>query len=113
MYKDNQNEKVMRKTLPKNSTPDRFLVIPQTLNSHYRDPRRLNKHQIPPSNHQTQKTRKEVDVCDCFKETEHMYAQLAEGQPTYICQLSSKNQTHICFKNKARQGRRMKKSDPE
>jgi hypothetical protein len=28
MYKDNQNEKVIRKTPPKNSTPDRFPVIP-------------------------------------------------------------------------------------
>jgi len=56
MYKDNQNEKMMRKTLPKNSTKDRFPVIPQTLNSHYRDPRRLNNLQNPPNNHQTQKT---------------------------------------------------------
>jgi hypothetical protein len=59
MYKDNQNEKVMRKTLPKNSTPDRFPVIPETLNRHYRDLRRLNKHQIPPNKHQTKKTSKE------------------------------------------------------
>jgi hypothetical protein len=59
MYKDNQNENMMRKTLPKNSTKDRFLVIPQELNSHYRDPRRLGKHQIPPNNHQTQQTIKE------------------------------------------------------
>jgi hypothetical protein len=54
MYKDNQNEKVMRNTPPKNLTPNKFPVIPQTLNSHYRDPRRLRKHQIPPNNHQTQ-----------------------------------------------------------
>ena len=59
MYKDDQNEKVMRKTPPKNSTPDRFPVIPQALDNHYRDPRRLNKHQIPPRNHQTQLTSKE------------------------------------------------------
>jgi hypothetical protein len=51
MYKDNQNEKVTRKTSPKNATPDRFLVIPQALNMHYRDSRRLIKHQIPPNNH--------------------------------------------------------------
>jgi hypothetical protein len=54
--KDNQNENMMRKALPKNSTKDRFLVIPQTLNSHYRDPRRLNNHQNLPSNHQTQES---------------------------------------------------------
>jgi hypothetical protein len=53
-YKENQNEKMMRKAPPKNSTKDRFLVIPQTLNSHYIDPRSLNNHQNLPSNHQTQ-----------------------------------------------------------
>ena len=59
MYKENKNEKVTTKTPPKNSTKERFHVIPQALNSHYRDPRRLKKHQIPPNNHQTQKTSKE------------------------------------------------------
>jgi hypothetical protein len=53
MYKDNQNENMMRKTPPRNSNKDRFLVIPQALNRHYKDPRRINKHQIPPNNHQT------------------------------------------------------------
>ena len=56
MYKDNQNEKVMIKNPPKNSTKYRFPVIPQALNRHYRDPRRLNKHQNLPNNHQTQQT---------------------------------------------------------
>jgi hypothetical protein len=51
--KDNQNEKRMKKEAPKNSTKDRFLVIPKTLNSHYRDPRRLSNHQNLPRNHQT------------------------------------------------------------
>jgi hypothetical protein len=59
MYKDNQNEKMMRKTLPRNSTKDRFPVISQALKRHYRDPRSLNKHQIPPKNHQTKKKGKE------------------------------------------------------
>ena len=59
MCKDNQNEKVMRKNPPKNSTKDRFYVIPQALNRHYRDLKRLNKHQIPPNNHQTKQTSKE------------------------------------------------------
>jgi hypothetical protein len=53
MHKDNQIEKVTRKTPPKNSTPDKFLVIPQELNRHYKDPSRLKKHQIPPNNHET------------------------------------------------------------
>jgi hypothetical protein len=56
IYKDNQHEKMMRKAPPKNSTKDRFLVIAQTLNSHYRDPRRLNNHQNLSSNHQTHQT---------------------------------------------------------
>ena len=59
MYKDNQNEKMTRKALPKNSTKDEFPAIPQTLNSHYKDLRRLNNHQNPPNNHQTQQTNKE------------------------------------------------------
>ena len=42
MYKDNQNENMMINTSPRNSTKDMFPAIPQTLNSHYRDPRRLN-----------------------------------------------------------------------
>jgi hypothetical protein len=32
-----KNEKMMRKTPPINSTKDRFPVIPQALNRHYRD----------------------------------------------------------------------------
>jgi hypothetical protein len=94
MYKDNQNEKVMRKTPPKNSTPDRFPVIPQALNSHYRDPRRLNKHQIPPNNHQTQQTSKEGDVRDCSRK-QSVCTQLAEGQPTYIRDCQAKNHVYV------------------
>jgi hypothetical protein len=51
--KDNQNENMMRKTPPKNSTKDKFPVIPQTLNNHYRDLRRLINHQNLPNNHET------------------------------------------------------------
>jgi hypothetical protein len=58
MYQENKNENMMRKTSPKKSTKDRFPVIKQALNRHYRDPRRLDKHQIPPKNHQTKKIRK-------------------------------------------------------
>jgi hypothetical protein len=58
MYKDNQNENMMRKTPPRNSTKDRFPVTQQTLKRHYRDPRRIKKHQIPPNNHQTKKKKK-------------------------------------------------------
>jgi hypothetical protein len=57
MYKDNKNEKMKRKTSPKNSTKRGFPVIPQALNRHYRDLRRLNKHKIPPNKHQTKKNR--------------------------------------------------------
>jgi hypothetical protein len=47
-------KRMMRKAPPKNSTKERFPVIPQTLNNHNRDPRRLNNHQNPPNNHKTQ-----------------------------------------------------------
>jgi hypothetical protein len=53
MYKDDKNDKMKRKTSPINSTKRGFLVIPQALNRHYRDLRRLSKHQIPPNKHQT------------------------------------------------------------
>jgi hypothetical protein len=59
MYQDNKNETMKRKTLPKNSTKRGFPVIPRALNRHYRDLRRLNKHQIPPNKHQTKQTGKE------------------------------------------------------
>jgi hypothetical protein len=59
MYKDNKNENMKRNTSPKNSTKRGFLVIPQALNRNYKDPRRLNKHQIPPNKHHTKKTCKE------------------------------------------------------
>jgi hypothetical protein len=62
MYMDNKNEKLKRKTSPKNSTKRGFTDIPQALNRHYRDLRRLNKYQIPPIKHQTKKTGKE-EMC--------------------------------------------------
>jgi hypothetical protein len=96
MYNDNQNEKVMRNTPPKNSTQDRFLVIPQTLNSHYRDLRRLNKHQISPNNHQTQQTKKEDWCTRLFKETKHMYTTCRGTSHVYM-RLSNQKPC-ICFK---------------
>jgi hypothetical protein len=42
--KNNQNEKMMRKARPKNSAKDKFPIIPQTVRSDHRDPRRLNNH---------------------------------------------------------------------
>jgi hypothetical protein len=59
MYKDNKSENMKRNTLPINSTKRGFPVIPKALNRHYRDPRRLNKHHIPPSQHQIKITFKE------------------------------------------------------
>jgi hypothetical protein len=53
-----KNENMKRKTSPRNSNKRGFLVIPLALNKHYRDPRRLIKHQIPPNKHQTRKNRK-------------------------------------------------------
>jgi hypothetical protein len=59
MCKDNKNENMKRKTSPRNSTKRGFPIIPQALNRHYGDPRRLNKHQLPPKKHQTRKKGKE------------------------------------------------------
>jgi hypothetical protein len=39
----------MRKTTPLNSTPNRLPLNPEKLNMHYRDLRRLNKHQNSPN----------------------------------------------------------------
>jgi hypothetical protein len=96
MYKDNQKEKMMRKASPKNSTKDRFPVIPPTLNSHYRDPIRLNNHQNLPSNHQTQQSRNNVHACSREK---HICTQLAEGQHAYVCDYQAKNCVYVSKHN--------------
>jgi hypothetical protein len=52
MYKDNQNEKVMRKTPPKNSTPDRFLSSHRHLTvttETQEDSANIKSHQQPPN----------------------------------------------------------------
>jgi hypothetical protein len=48
-------KRIMRKVPPKNSNKERFPIIPQTLKSHKKYPRRLNNPQNLPSHHQTQK----------------------------------------------------------
>jgi hypothetical protein len=83
MYKDNKNENMKRKTSLKNSTKRGFPIIPQVLNRHYKDLRRLKKHQIPPNKHQTNKTGKEKGVCDCLGK-QSVYMQLAVRQPACI-----------------------------
>jgi hypothetical protein len=82
MGEDNKNEKMKRKTSPRNSTKRGFHVIPQALNRHYRDLRRLSKHQIPPSKHQTKKKGKKTDVRDCSGK-QSIYMQLAVRQ--HVC----------------------------
>jgi hypothetical protein len=104
--KDNQNEKMTRKALPKNSTKDRFPIIPQTLNSHYRDPRRLNNHQNLPNNKATK-----VDVHNFSREM-CICMQLVEGQHTYVRDCQAKTCVYMC-ENKTRLRRRMKDLDPE
>jgi hypothetical protein len=79
MYKDNKIEKMKRKTSPKNSTKRGFPVIPQALNRHYRDLRRLSKHKIPPNKHQTKQKGKEKCVCHCLGK-QCVYTQLAVRQ---------------------------------
>jgi hypothetical protein len=52
---------------PKNSTKERFPITLQALNSHDRDPRRLNNHQNLPNKHQTQNQENKDDVRDCLR----------------------------------------------
>jgi hypothetical protein len=72
------NEKDDEKGTSKILIKGRFLIIPQTLNSHYRDPRRLSNHQNLPSN-QAEKD----NVHDCSGER-RVYTPLAEGHHAYV-----------------------------
>jgi hypothetical protein len=85
-------KRMMRKAPPENSTKERFPIILQALNSHNRDPRRLNNHQNLPNKHQTQQPSKKDDVRDCSGEN-RVYTPLAEGQHAYVrdCQVK----THV------------------
>jgi hypothetical protein len=93
MYKDTQNKNMTRKALPKNSTKDKYLVISQTLNSHYRDPRRLRNHQNLPNNQATK-----VDVCDCSREN-HVSMHVAEGQHMYVRDCQEKTHVYVSRHN--------------
>ena len=86
-------KKMMRKGLPKNSTKERFPVIPHTLNSHNKDPRRLNNHQNLPSNQATK-----VDVHNCSREM-CVCTQLAEGQQTYVHYCQAKTHVYVSKQN--------------
>jgi hypothetical protein len=72
----------MRKIPPKNSTQRQVSCHPtETLNRHYRDLRRLIKHQIPPNNHQTQENKQgNLMYVSCLGK-QSIYTYLAEGQP--------------------------------
>jgi hypothetical protein len=106
MYKDNKNEKMKRKTSPKNSTKRGFPVIPQALNRHYRDLRRLNKHQIPPNKHQTKKTRQGKRCTRLFGKTERIYAACSETTCVYT--RLSRKKARICFETRPGKGERLK-----
>jgi len=101
----------MRKTTPKNSTKKRSHVIPQTLNSHYRDPRKVNNPQNLPSNHQTQQTSKRGWCTRLFKGKVRMY--VAYRRKTRVYTWLLRKNPRICVKNTARLRRRLKNSDPE
>jgi hypothetical protein len=49
---------------PENSTKEMFPITLKDLNSYDRDPRRLNNYQNSPNKHETQQSRKNIDVCD-------------------------------------------------
>ena len=101
----NKKLKTMRKTLPKNSTPNRFPFNPEKLNKHYRDLRRLRKHQIPPTNHQTQQTSKENRCTRLFRQTECIYASCRET--TCVCMQLSGQKECICFKTRPGKGEKL------
>jgi hypothetical protein len=101
----------MRKTPPRNSTPDSLPVIPEMLNRNYRDLIRLNNHQIPPKNHQTNQTSKQNKV----------YVTVQENR-VYICSLQCNNmcvytivkkKARICFETRPGKGKKDEKSDSE
>jgi hypothetical protein len=102
MYKDNKKEKMKRKTSPRNSTKRGFLVIPRELNRHYRDLRRLNKHQIPPNKHQTKKTCMEKCVCDCLGK-QSIYTQLVARQPACIRDCQGKRHVYSLKQDQVRE----------
>jgi hypothetical protein len=58
---------------PKNSTKERFPITLQVLNSHDRDPRRLNNHQNLPNKHQTQQIKKTRMMYVIVKKKPHIY----------------------------------------
>ena len=89
MYKDNQNENMMRKAPSKNSTKDRFPVIPQTLKNHYRDPRSLSDHQNLPKKQATN-----FDVRDCSS-GKRVCTHLVEGENAYIRDCQEKTRIYV------------------
>ena len=96
----------MIKTLPINSTKRGFPVIPHALNRHYKDLRRLNKHQIPPNKHQTKKKFKEKGCMPLFGETVCIYTACSER--AYVYTRSSRKKARICFEARPGKGERMK-----
>jgi hypothetical protein len=102
MYKDNKNKNMKRKTSPKNSTKRGFPVTPQVLNRNYIDLRRLSKHQIPPSKHQTKKICKEKGVHDCLGK-QSVYTQLAVRHPACIRDSQEKRRVYSLKQGQARE----------
>jgi hypothetical protein len=93
-----------RKTLPKYSTKRGFFVISQVLNRHYRDLRRLSKHKIPPSKHQTKQNSKEKGVRDCLGK-QCVYTQLAVRQHPCVCNCQAKMRVYALKQGQAREKR--------
>jgi hypothetical protein len=106
MYKNNKNEKMKRKTSPKNSTKRGFHVIPQALNKHYRDLRRLSKHQIPPSKHQTKQKGKEKRCTRLFGKTVRIYTACSETDR--VCRRLSSKKECISFETRPGKGEKLK-----
>jgi hypothetical protein len=96
---------MMGKAPPKNSTKERFIVVPRTLNSHNKDPRRVNNHQNIPSNQEAKS-----DVCDCSRE-KCVYTLLTEGKHAYVRNCQGKTRVYVSKHNQTKE--RLRNSDSE
>jgi hypothetical protein len=85
MYKDNKNEKTMRKTLSKNSTKRGFHVILQKHSTGTTETQEgsasIKSH---PTNTRPRKKARQTDVCYCLGK-QSIYTQLAVRQLMCIC----------------------------
>jgi hypothetical protein len=92
--RDNQNEKMMRKELPKNSTKDMFHVIHLHLTVTIETQEDSTIIKTYPETTKPSKQETKVDVCDCSREN-GVCTQLAEGQHAYVREYQAKTHVYV------------------